>query len=235
MNRLSLVFALALALAGCAPAASAPATPTTPAQMPGPSEAPILPSATPAAAGEDGAGPQVFLIDAGQSEVRYIIDEILRNAPKTVIGRSQGVQGEIRIDAGDPGAAALGVFRIQADSFRTDSSMRDNATRSFILESGAHPEIVFEPTAIEGLPAQAAVGEAYSLRVQGNLTIRGITRPVTFEAQVQATAPDRLEISARATILRGDFDLRIPSVPSVASVDEDVLLELDLVALRAGS
>lgn len=238
MTRLTLALALALAIAGCAPAAPAPATPTISAQLPAPTAAPALPTSTPAATDAPapaGEGIQVFVIDPAQSEVRYIIDEVLRDAPNTVIGRSQGLQGEIRVDTGDPTASTLGVFRIQADSFRTDSSLRDNATRSFILESSAYPEIVFVPTVIEGLPGQAVVGETVALRISGDLTIRGLTRPVTFEAQVTAISPDRLEASARATILRSDFELRIPSVPSVASVEQQVRLEFDLVALRTGS
>jgi len=39
---------------------------------------------------------------------------------------------------------------------------------------------------------------------------------------------------ATATVRRADFGLTIPSVPQVAGVSEDVLLEFDFTAVRNG-
>jgi len=47
---------------------------------------------------------------------------------------------------------------------------------------------------------------------------------------VRLIAPNRLAGAAVATIQRRDYDLRIPSVPFVASVGEDVILGIDFVA-----
>jgi polyisoprenoid-binding protein YceI len=75
------------------------------------------------------------------------------------------------------------------------------------------------------------VGQPVRLEISGDLTIRDITQPVTFTAEVVLAAENRLEGSATATIQRADFELTIPQVPRVAGVDEAVVLELDFVAL----
>jgi hypothetical protein len=56
---------------------------------------------------------------------------------------------------------------------------------------------------------------------------------MSFEVTVTPRSETELQGSARATLLRADFDLRIPSVSSVADVSEEVLLEFDFVALAA--
>ena len=68
----------------------------------------------------------------------------------------------------------------------------------------------------------------------GDLTIRGISNPVTFDVTVDEASADGIEASASATVDRTDWDLNIPSVPFVASVAEEVTLELDLVLAPAG-
>jgi polyisoprenoid-binding protein YceI len=141
------------------------------------------------------------------------------------------MQGELTLDLADPSASQIGTIEIAADSFVTDSNLRNRAINQFILESDAHPVITFQPTAIGGLPAATVVGETVDLEITGDLTIREITRPVTFTAQVTLAAEERLEGSATATIQRADFELTIPQVPRVAGVDEAVVLELDFVAV----
>ncbi|MEZ4836406.1 MAG: hypothetical protein R2873_31175 [Caldilineaceae bacterium] len=40
-----------------------------------------------------------------------------------------------------------------------------------------------------------------------------------------------LQLSGSTQVLRGDYDISIPRVPFVASVEDEVILELDLVAV----
>jgi polyisoprenoid-binding protein YceI len=169
-----------------------------------------------------------------ETEARFVIGEVLRGQNNTVVGSTDQVQGEIRIDPNQPDQSSLGTFQIDAGSFTTDSSMRDRAIANFILQSGEYEKITFEATSINGIPEDASLGQTLNLQIQGNLTIREVTRQVTFDATVTPVSENRLEGSARATILREDFDLSIPSVPSVASVDEEMMLEIDLVARPSG-
>jgi len=174
----------------------------------------------------------VFSITQEGSEARFIIDEVLRNEPKTVVGVTSKVSGEINVDVGDPSTTEVGVIIIDAGDFRTDSNFRNSAINEFILQTGRYPEITFTPTSIEGLPETANVGESYEFEIIGDLTIREITKEVTFKVSVIALSEDRLEGSATASIFRSDYELTIPSVPQVASVENTVFLELDFAATR---
>jgi polyisoprenoid-binding protein YceI len=187
-------------------------------------------------AGPDGSsgaseGQVVFQIQPAETEARFIIGEILGGQPNTVIGVNNQVQGQITLDFSDPAVSQIGAIEIGADAFVTDSNLRNRAINQFILESGTHPLITFVPASISGLPGASAVGQPVQLEITGDLTIRDITQPVTFTAEVVLAAENRLEGSATATIQRADFELTIPQVPRVAGVDEAVVLELDFVAL----
>jgi hypothetical protein len=54
---------------------------------------------------------------------------------------------------------------------------------------------------------------------------------VSFEATITVISESEIQGNATATISRSDFELTIPSVPRVAGVDEQLVLELDFVAL----
>ena len=125
----------------------------------------------------------------------------------------------------------MGVICINVRTLRTDEERRDRATRSHILQS-AQPTFEFaefSPTGIEGRPASVEVGIPINLRLDGGLTIRDITRPVSFDVTATLVSLDRLEGTVATTVQRSDYNLVIPSVPFIADVSEDVRLEIDLV------
>ena len=66
--------------------------------------------------------------------------------------------------------------------------------------------------------------------IDGDLTIRDVTLPVTFSVIASPVSETQLVGSAAATVARDDFNLRIPSVPNVADVEEEVELYIDFVA-----
>jgi len=58
------------------------------------------------------------------------------------------------------------------------------------------------------------------------------TKPVTFEMTLTVESETRLVGSGVAQVLYPDFNLRIPSVPSVANVADEVNLFIDFVAIK---
>src|SRR3990172_3099557 len=111
--------------------------------------------------------------------------------PNTVMGVNNQVQGQITLDWSGPAGSRIGTLEIAADGFVTDSSLRNRAINQFILNSSAFPLITFAPTSISGLPNAAAVGQTVQLEISGDLTIREITQPVTFTADLVAAAEAR--------------------------------------------
>ncbi len=220
---------LAIGLSACAPGATQEAA----AKVPDVSEAEG--AQTPAPSGESetsGAeGEAVFVLDPELSKARFIIGEILANQPNTVIGVNNQVQGGGVLNFGEPALSTLDEFVIDAAGFVTDANLRNRAIRQFILRSSQYPVIRFQPTGIAGIPGEITVGEPVAFEVSGLLTIREITQEVTFSGEATMVSANRVEGLATATVLRSDFELSIPSVPRVAGVDEEFILEIEFVAV----
>ena len=172
----------------------------------------------------------VYQIRQEASQVTFELDEDLRGVRTTVVGRTDQVAGEIALNMADLSTARLGVIQINARTLATDNNFRNRAIQNQILETGAYEFITFTPTAIIGLPASVSVGDEVAFTVEGDLTIRDITQPVSFD--VAAAVVSETELSGRATtsIDRADFDLRIPQVRDVANVEEVVELAIAFVA-----
>ncbi len=226
----------ALSLAGCGNSAAPPVDPTVvrDSATPTPIEAspsPVAPLPTQPA---PGGLVRTYRVVPEESEARFLVDEILAGSPKTVVGATGDVSGEVRGEFADPAGVVLGEFRVDLRSLRTDNSFRNRAIHDVILQTGveANRHAVFQTTAIDGLPDRAEVGMTYPLGLTGDLTLHGVTRSLTFEAEVTPVSAERLQGRASVTIRYADFGvfiLRLP--PQVASVADVVTLEIDFVAV----
>jgi polyisoprenoid-binding protein YceI len=174
----------------------------------------------------------VYVILQEESEVRFTLDEVLAGVPTTVIGVTNQVAGEIEINLENGTESRIGVITINARTLETDNSSRNRAINNSILQTNTYEFITFAPTSITGLPTAIVIGETYTIQITGDLTIRDVTQTVTFEVTGVVVSEDRVEGYAFTTILRSDFDLNIPSVPQVADVSDEVLLEIEFVAVK---
>lgn len=217
----------AAAIATATPAPMATATPAA--------EVPVTaPTSTPAAAAQpaSASGELLFEIDPAQSEARFKINEVLNGSPKTVIGVTDQVGGQISVDRAAPANTRLGVIQVNARTLTTDNEFRNRAVKNRILMTNEHEFITFSPQTLSGFPAAFTIGQAFTLQVEGELTVKGVTKPVTFEVQVTPTSETQITGSAAATVLYKDFGIAIPEVPSVTGVEDQVVLEIDFVANR---
>lgn len=253
LTRLLLILTFAITLAACgalrepeAPSAPLEAIPleleteeavpaaATPAPIPAATEE-TEPAEDIAPAGEEAATAPaserlIYRLSQTESQVRFELGEDLRGVRTAVAGVTDQIAGEIAVNLSDLSSTQLGVIQINARGLATDNNFRNRAIQNEILDTGAYEFITFAPTAVNGLPASAVLGEEVRFTIDGDLTIRDITRPVTFDVTATGATADRLVGTATASVNRADFDLRIPSVPSVANVDEVVRLTIDFVA-----
>jgi polyisoprenoid-binding protein YceI len=172
----------------------------------------------------------VFKIDPNASSAKFVVDEILRGTPTTVVGTTNQVAGQIAADFDELDAAQVGPIRINARTLATDSDGRNRMLQNRILETEQHEYITFTPKRMVGLPDSVTVGERIAFQMVGDLTIKGAARETTFDVVVTPTTEDRLEGSATTTIRYADWGVSIPQVPSVAGVSEQLALQLDFVA-----
>ena len=180
----------------------------------------------------DSSTQTLYRISQDDSQVTYTIQEVLNGADKTVVGTTSQVAGDILVDLSNPWQSQVGELKINARTFATDDSRRDNSVARFILqsESDANQYIVFTPTSISSLPDSVKVGDELTLKVTGNLTIAGVTKEVTFDVNAALKSKDQLTGQATVTVQRSDFNLNIPNVPFVANVGDSVILNLNFVA-----
>jgi polyisoprenoid-binding protein YceI len=219
------------------PAGGAEAAPTTaPADSAYPAgEAPTVAapeaSANSAYPAPEAAGVRVFTISAGgESQVSFELDEDLRGARVTVVGTTDQVAGELALDLNDLSSAQVGVLQINARTLATDSNFRNRAIQNEILETGTYEFITFTPTAVTGLPASVGIGEEVTFTILGDLTIRDVTQPVTFNVTATAVSENQISGTATAVVSRATYNLNIPSVPDVANVEDEVQLTITFVA-----
>lgn len=173
-------------------------------------------------------GTATFAISSDDSSASFTLEEQLRGVDTTVVGTTDQVAGEIFVDFDNPVASVLGEIVINARTFTTDSNNRTRAVRGAILDTDTFEFITFAPTSSAGLPSVPTGSFAFS--VTGDLTVRDITQPVTFDVSVTASK-DSVTGTATAIVTRSQFELVIPNVAFVANVGEDVTLTLEFVAL----
>lgn len=174
-------------------------------------------------------------VDLEQSEARFVIGEVLRGQPNTVVGATNQIDGSFIIDL-DPAQVEIGEFVINVRTIETDDEVRDRTIRTLILESNRdeYEFASFRPTRIEGTPETIAFGDTLTLDVTGDLTVRDVTTETTFDMALTVVSEEELRGNATSTITWEELDITIPYVGGnsiVASVEEELDLELEFVAV----
>ncbi|MGF7235963.1 MAG: YceI family protein [Frankia sp.] len=153
----------------------------------------------------------------------------------TVRGSFEKFSGTIVIDGAEP-AASKAEVTIQADSISTGNPDRDNHLRTNdFLDAPSHETITFTST---GVKASSDDEDAYVLL--GDLTVRGITKPVEIALEFQGLAKDpfgntRAGFEGRATINRKEFGVSFnaPLETGGVLVADKVKIELDISAIKS--
>jgi polyisoprenoid-binding protein YceI len=172
-----------------------------------------------------------WYIDPSHSQVNFSVKHMMVS---TVRGRLGKLTGRLTLDPERPEKAD---FEIAADvaSINTGDDRRDGHLRSGdFFDAATHPAITFKSNAI------FAKGEG-RYTASGDLTIRGTTRPVSFDIELLGIAGDargatKLGATATTTIDRTDFGLvwNMP-VPNGVLVGEKVKIDVDLEAYDEAS
>ncbi|GAC1453782.1 MAG: hypothetical protein PVSMB4_14460 [Ktedonobacterales bacterium] len=177
----------------------------------------------------------VFTIDPSASDATFTIDEVLLNRPNTVVGKTNQVTGQLLVNKVNPSLSQIGTIRVDLSTLVTDNDFRNRALQNRIFETSdsANQYATFTATSLKGLPTSAtsiSAGQPLTFQITGDLTIHQVTRIVTFDTQMSVESATLLKGQAHATVRYQDFNLAIPSVPSVASVSDTVVLAISFTA-----
>ena len=124
-----------------------------------------------------------------------------------VSGRFNDATGELLFDDKNPAASKLKVT-VNTSSIDTNFKARDDHLRSAdFFDVQKHPTMIFEATKIE------VAGDRIA-KVEGNLTIKGVTKPVVLEVKARDRKPHPIPaykgllaigFEASGKIVRDDF------------------------------
>ena len=171
-----------------------------------------------------------YVIDTTHSQIGFGA----RHAMVTKVrGTFNDFSGGGFFDAQTPANSNLQVS-IKAASIDTRNSERDAHLRSndfFNME--AFPEITFTSTAFENIAAD-------TFRVSGDLSIKGVTKAVTFDVEYTGSAVDpyqnqRIGFEGKLTIDRRDWGINFNAALETGGilVGEKITLEFEISAIRS--
>jgi polyisoprenoid-binding protein YceI len=150
-------------------------------------------AAQPAAAAE-----QTLRLDPAATQIGFALGATLH----TVRGSLALASGEIRFDA--ESGAASGELVIDATSARTGRASRDRNMHRDVLESEAHPRIVFRPQRLALLRRDAASAD---VELRGVLEMHGQQHPLALPAHL-TLADERVGIETRFRVPYVDWGMR---------------------------
>src|SRR5271170_5949140 len=139
-------------------------------------------------------------IDPARTHIAFAIDSV--GYPRTK-GQFRQFQGRISVDLDHPDKSSV-AFHVQSQSVDVGSSSFDDYLRSVaFLDADRFPSIDFVSHSVEKV-------DDHTVRVSGDLTLPGVTRPLSVEVAVER--PDgggsaRLVFQAKTSIDRLAFGM----------------------------
>ena len=146
----------------------------------------------------------------------------------TAVGRTPVVAGSITFDG-----TSLTAATIEADMTKitTNDRRRDDRVQD-ALATGQFPTATFTLTSPIDLGEAVNTGAATSVQATGDLTIHGVTTPVTMPLEAQVVG-DTVVVVGSLDIALSTYGVEAPRAPVVVSVSDQATIELQLFFRQA--
>ena len=214
-----------LLLAACGGAAAPAPVATTPIAT-----ASAVPTPTLSA-----SGPRTFTVDASSKatvRVREVLAQI--RAPGDAVLGATGLKGSFTLNT-DGSFSANSKINIELTGLASDQRLRDQYIKDNVLTTRQFPTAVFVPAKASGLSLPLPASGDLKFTLTGEMTIHGTTKTVSF-AVTATRVGSKLTATATAdpSWKFADFGMTVPRTASVLSVEDDIRLEIALVATETG-
>ena len=195
---------------------------------------PISPTATSSQSTKTTSTPDlepVFISLQPGSIARYKIGEqfVQLPTPITAVGETSGINGEVYFDpSGNISASDASIIVVDVDSLKSDENKRDNWVRR---NGGIGSEIVINLTKVSGHTWPLPDFGKMEVIIEGDMTISDVAKPVTWKGILDIAGSDIT--GSLSTIITWDqFSLSKPRLPFIISVDDEIILELEVIATK---
>jgi polyisoprenoid-binding protein YceI len=207
-----------------APPTAAPPSPTSapPTATSAPSPTPVPPTATAAPA-------RKFTLQKG-SKLTLTVNETFAaiRTPNDAVLTTSAVTGQLTV-LPDGKFGPDSKVTIDMSTLESDDSDRDEDVRDNYLEAAKFKEGTFVPKEFKGLPSPLPANGPIKAQLSGDLTIHGVTKPVTFDVDGALDA-GTFKGKAITEVKITDFGMKVPTLAILLRVEDRVRTQLDLVA-----
>ncbi|MCE3551774.1 YceI family protein [Pseudonocardia sp. RS11V-5] len=178
-----------------------------------------------AATGELGGD---YTVSSG-SESGYRVHEILGGQSIDAVGRTQDVSGSATVSGSQ---VTAGDVTVQLASVKSDQDRRDDQFTGNIMNVAEYPTATFRLTDPLDLGAGFTGGDRATANATGELTVRDVTRPVTFPMTAVRNGTG-IDVSGSVPVTFADFGVTPPSIGDFVKVDPTGQIEFLLKLARA--
>jgi polyisoprenoid-binding protein YceI len=184
-------------------------------------------SQEPTSAASQSAALRLVLASTGNA-ARYRVRERLvgHDFPNDAIGETKNLTGAIAFDSNGKVIREASKFTVDAGSFVSDKDRRDGFVRGRLLDAEQYPTVVLVPTAVHGMTIPLPTTGTHPFEMMGDLTVRGVTRPTTWNGTVQFK-DGAVSGSAATAFTFDDIQMEQPRVPVLLSVADTIRLEIN--------
>ena len=234
--QLSIGTLLLFALAACSASVEAPPTLEAEAAVVEATVAPVEAEEEEEAAD---VSMRTFVIVPEESKASYTVEEEFFAGAlgplgidagfNTAFGWTRNIEGQISVDLNEtPPTVADSSFVVNIRSLSSDNDRRDEMIQRRFLESNVFPTAEFVVTAIENFPSDWSEGEQISFTLIGDLTIREISQPFSFDVE-GILEGDTLTGTAIGSLTTTDFGFQPPSIAGILTVSDPAMIMLEFV------
>jgi len=166
-----------------------------------------------------------------ESTARYLVREQLANLdfPIDAIGETNEINGSISLDKNGNVISEKSIIIVNVQSLKSDNGRRDRYISRKSLETNTYPEAKIVVTKIENLTWPVPKNGTGEIIIIGDMTAHGVTNQISWNTTVNFN-DNNIKGLAKTNFKFDKFDMDIPRVAIVLSVDDNIRLELDFNA-----
>lgn len=173
-------------------------------------------------AGSQAALAESYTIDATHAHAAFRVSHL---GFSHTLGQFKDISGTLEFDAENPAASSVNVTIATASVDSANDARDEHLRKADFLNVEAHPTMTFTSTGIE------VTGEKTG-KITGDLTLLGVTKPVTLDVVWNQTGPHPFDpskivsgFSATTSINRTDFGMAY-AAPAIGE-NVEIMIEVE--------